>query len=239
MISLFSSSLFLSSITLSSIFRVIYPLSPGNSTAFLAYGEGTMSPMQEDPTLAPWKRLGETLAGSFAARARGLLATDFDIFGREGEEIGRLRIDGTEGAELEAGDLKARIERSEHTGYTMLSNGATILAAEPAGALITPEIRCVGRPYKGRLSLLRNTAEAGPAGTKRRRALPEASRIGTTRPSSTPATKAPYPSPSSSSSLPSRSDAGPTTSCIRDEPSCTTSHQYVSHQRLATKRLTC
>jgi len=123
-----------------------------------------MSPMQEDPTLAPWKRLGKTLAGSFAARARGLLATDFAIFGREGEEIGRLRIDGTEGAELEAGDLKARIERSEHTGYTMLSNGATILAAEPAGALITPEIRCVGRPYKGRLSLLRNTAEAGPAG---------------------------------------------------------------------------
>jgi hypothetical protein len=123
-----------------------------------------MSSMQEDPTLAPWKRLGETLAGSFAARARGLLATDFAIFGREGEEIGRLRIDGTEGAELEAGDLKARIERSEHTGYTMLSDGATILAAEPAGALNTPEIRCVGRLYRGRLSLLRNTAEAGPAG---------------------------------------------------------------------------
>jgi hypothetical protein len=123
-----------------------------------------MSPMQEDPTLAPWKRLGETLAGSFAARARGLLATDFTIFGREGEKIGRLRIDGTEGAELEAGDLKARIERSKRPGYTMLSNGTTILAAEPLGALITPEIRCLGHLHRGRLSLLRNTAEAGPAG---------------------------------------------------------------------------
>ena len=29
-----------------------------------------MSPMQEDPTLTPWRSLGETLEGSFAARAR-------------------------------------------------------------------------------------------------------------------------------------------------------------------------
>jgi hypothetical protein len=149
--------------TLSSSFRVIYPLPPGNSTAFLVYGEGIMSTVQEDPTLAPWRRLGERLAGSFAARARGLLASEYAIQGREGEEIGRLRIHGAEGAELEAGDLEARIEHSAPTRYTMLSGGATILAARPMGALNTPEIWCLDRLYRGRLSLLRNTAEAGVA----------------------------------------------------------------------------
>ena len=123
-----------------------------------------MGPMHEDPTLAPWRRLGEKLAGSFAARGRGLLATEFAIQGREGEEIGRLEIHGAGGAELEAGDLEARIEHSEHTGYTMLSGDAKILAARPMEALNTPEIRCLDRLYQGRLSLLRNTAEAGPAG---------------------------------------------------------------------------
>ena len=123
-----------------------------------------MSTVQEDPTLAPWRRLGERLAGSFAARARGLLASEYTIQGREREEIGRLSIHGAEGAELEAGDLEARIEHSAPTRYTMLSGGATILAARPMGALNTPEIRCLDRLYGGRLSLLRNTAEAGPAG---------------------------------------------------------------------------
>jgi hypothetical protein len=46
----------------------------------------------------------------------------------------------------------------------MLVGGTTILAAGPVGALNTPEIRCSGRVYRGRLSLLRNTAEAGLAG---------------------------------------------------------------------------
>jgi len=122
--------------------------------------------MRKDPTLAPWRRLGETLEGSFTARARGLLASGFAILDREGEEIGRLEIYGAEGAELKAGDLEARIERSARTGYTMLAGGARILAAEPVGALNTPEIRCLDRLYKGRLSLLCNTAEAGPAGER-------------------------------------------------------------------------
>ena len=125
-----------------------------------------MSPMQEDPTLAPWRRLGESLEGSFAARARGLLAPDFAILGREGEEVGCLKIHGPQGAELEAGDLEARIERSAPSGYAMLAGGAKILEAEPVGALNTPEITCLDRLYKGRLSLLRNTAWAGPAGER-------------------------------------------------------------------------
>ena len=122
-----------------------------------------MSPTRRDPKLAPWRRLGESLAGSFAARAGGLLASEFAIWDREGEDIGRLRLHGAEGAELEVGGLEARIERSALTGYTMLAEDATILASVPAGALDTPEIRCLDRLYKGRLSLLRNTARAGPA----------------------------------------------------------------------------
>jgi hypothetical protein len=122
--------------------------------------------MQEDPTLTPWRRLGETLEGSFAARARGLLAPDFAILGREGEEMGRLEIHGAEGAELGAGDLEGRIERSTLSGYTMLTNGAEILKAGPLGAWNTPEIKCLDRLYQGRLSLLRNTARAGPAGER-------------------------------------------------------------------------
>jgi hypothetical protein len=123
-----------------------------------------MRPTQED--LTPWRRLGETLEGSFAARARGLLAPEFAILGREGEEIGRLEIDGAEGAELKAGYLEARIERSALSGYTMLTDGGEILAAEPLGVWNAPEIRCLDRLYQGRLSLLRNTAEAAPTGKR-------------------------------------------------------------------------
>src|SRR5919112_916582 len=108
-----------------------------------------MSPMHEDPVLTHWRRLGETLEGSFAARARGL-----------------LEIHGAEGAELGAGYLEARIERSALSGYSMLMDGAEILTAEPLGAWNAPEIKCLDRLYRGRLSLLRNTAEAGPAGER-------------------------------------------------------------------------
>jgi hypothetical protein len=118
-----------------------------------------MSPTPEDPTLAPWRRLGETLAGSFTARARGLLGSEFSIMNRGGEEVGRLRIDGSEGAQLEAGPLEAHIERVARSRYTMLSGGAEILTA---GASL--EIRCLDRPYEVRLSLLRNSAEAATGG---------------------------------------------------------------------------
>jgi hypothetical protein len=123
-----------------------------------------MSPMQED--LTSWRRLGKTLEGFFAARARGLLASDFAILGREDEEIGRLEIDGAEGAELGVEYLEARIERSVLSGYTMLTDDAEILTAKPLGTWNAPEIKCLDRLYQGRLSLLRNTAEAGPAGER-------------------------------------------------------------------------
>lgn len=113
-----------------------------------------------DPTPLPFGRLGETLAGSFAARARGILGSDFAILDRDGQEVGRLRIHGQEGAELEAGDLEARIERVARSRYTMKAGGREVLAADSN----TLHLSCHDRPYAARLSLLRNTAEAGPAG---------------------------------------------------------------------------
>ena len=123
-----------------------------------------MGPMQQDPALAAWRKLGETLAGSFVARARGPLAPLLAIQDRGGGRIGRLEIHGPEGAELDAGELQARIERPAPSRYAMLAGGKQILAAGPVGSVSTPEIRCFGRLYQGRLSLLRNKAEAGPSG---------------------------------------------------------------------------
>ena len=117
-----------------------------------------MDPM--DPTPAPFRRLGETLGGSFAAHARGILGSDFGILDRDGQEVGRLRIHGQEGAELAAGDLEARIERVARSRYTMKAGGREVLAADSN----TLHITCRDRPYAARLSLLGNTAEAGPAG---------------------------------------------------------------------------
>ena len=106
----------------------------------------------------PFRRLGETLAGSFAAHARGILGSDFEILDRDGQEVGRLRIHGQEGAGLEAGDLEARIERVARSRYTMKAGGREVLAADSN----TLHLSC--HDYSARLSLLRNNAEAGPAG---------------------------------------------------------------------------
>jgi hypothetical protein len=123
-----------------------------------------MDAMQQDP--AAWRSLGEALAGSFAARVRGSLVrtSEFAIQDRQGGRVGRLEIHGPEGAELEAGNLQVRIERPTPFRYAMLAGDKRILAAEPVGSMSTPEIRCFGRPYQGRLSLLRNKAEAAPSG---------------------------------------------------------------------------
>lgn len=117
-----------------------------------------MSPAPEDPT--PWGELREALAGSFAARARGLLGSDFAILDRGGRRIGRLRVRGQEGAQLEAGNLKAEIERATPGRYTMLAGGSEVLCAESAGSPATMIIRCERDPYEASLALLRNTAEA-------------------------------------------------------------------------------
>jgi hypothetical protein len=116
-----------------------------------------MSPTQSDP----WQRLGDTLSGRLEARTRGLLASEFVLLNSEGAEVGRLLIHGPAGADLEAGDAAARIERVGRSGYKMLSSGTEILTS--AGDATSPKLVSHNRPYETSLSLLRNTAEAGPA----------------------------------------------------------------------------
>jgi hypothetical protein len=119
-----------------------------------------MCPVPEDHTFAPWNVLRETLAGSFAAHARGLLTSDFALINRRDREVGRLRVHGPEGAELEAGNLLASIEHTGTQRYAMLAGGVRILSAETTG---TPEamwVRRAERVYETTVALLRNTAEA-------------------------------------------------------------------------------
>lgn len=108
-----------------------------------------------DPT---WRRVEETLSGYFAARARGLLASDFILLDREGVEFGHLELHGPGGAELGAKGLEARIERIAPSRHRMLSGDNEILTS--AGVTTTPEIRYLGTPYKTSFSLFRNTVEA-------------------------------------------------------------------------------
>jgi hypothetical protein len=147
------------------LYHVIYRLPTRNSTTRPTYVKGTMSPVPQDQPLAPWTELRETLLGSFTARARGLFASDFALFDPEGREVGRLRVHGPEGAELEAGSLAARIERSAPRRYTMLAGGTRVLSAETADSPDAMRIRRAERVYDADLSLLRNAAEAlSPAG---------------------------------------------------------------------------
>ena len=117
-----------------------------------------MGPAPEDPTLAPWRELGERLAGYFAARSRGLLASEFVLSSRSGEEFGRLRVHGPGGAQLEVGSTRAEIERT--TRYRMLTGGVQTLVAEPARSAGPLKVRCGSRTYEIRLDLMRNTAVA-------------------------------------------------------------------------------
>jgi hypothetical protein len=126
-----------------------------------------MEPVPVDLTLAPWRALRERLAGYFAARAQGLFASEFVLSNRSSEEFGRLRVHGPEGAELEAGSTRAKIERTPRSRYRILAGDSETLVAKPVRS--TPsvlEVRCGNRTYEVRLNLLRNTAVARSSGNK-------------------------------------------------------------------------
>ena len=125
-------------------------------------------PAPQDPALAPWRQLQERLAGYFAARSRGLLASEFDLARRDGEKFGRLRVHEPGGAEFEAGDVRAAVERAAveraaRSRYRMLVGKAEVLA-EITGSADTPEVRCGERLYEVKLGLLRNMAVARSSG---------------------------------------------------------------------------
>ena len=121
--------------------------------------------MRQDPTLAPWMELRERLAGYFAARSRGLLALEYVLSSQSGEEFGRLRVHGPEGAGLEIGGARAEIERTARSRYRMMIGGAQTLVAEPARSTADVlKVRLGSRTYEARLDLLRNTAVARSSG---------------------------------------------------------------------------
>jgi hypothetical protein len=123
-----------------------------------------MESVPADLTLAPWRGLRERLAGYFAARAQGLLASEFVLTSRSGEEFGRLRVHGPGGAELEAGSTRAKIERTTRSRYRLLTGDGETLVARSAGSSGALEVRCGSRTYEARLSLLRNTVVARSSG---------------------------------------------------------------------------
>ncbi|MDF2701515.1 MAG: hypothetical protein K0S10_459 [Rubrobacteraceae bacterium] len=124
-----------------------------------------MTPSQY-PVPALWGRLGERLAGYFAAGARGITGSELVLSSRDGEEFGRLRVDGPEGARFEAGDVRATVERLASSRYRMLAGGAEVLA-ETAGSADAPEVRCGDHLYEARLGLVRNAAVAhSPVGSE-------------------------------------------------------------------------
>ncbi|HSL00222.1 MAG TPA: hypothetical protein VK869_07775 [Rubrobacteraceae bacterium] len=124
-----------------------------------------MEPSPPEPALAPWQGPQETLGGSLSARPRGIAAPEFVLLDRDGGEFGRMVMHGPEGARLDAGSLRARIERvASPARYRMLTGEAETLVAYPAGSSVAMKIRCAGRPYEAAFYLLRNTAAAAPVG---------------------------------------------------------------------------
>jgi hypothetical protein len=118
----------------------------------------------QNPTPAPWRILQKHLAGYLAARARGFLASEFVLSSRDGEELGRLRVHGPQGADLEAGEVRATIERGAGSRYRMLGGDGRVILEETAGSGDTSEVRCGDRVYEVRLALLRNVAVARSSG---------------------------------------------------------------------------
>lgn len=103
------------------------------------------------------KDLGERLAGSFEARARGLLGTEFVLLARGGEPFGRMRLSGLEGAQIEAGGITVNLERTGRSTYRMLCGGSQLTADGHAGMA---SILLDGRRYEARTHLLRNLSVA-------------------------------------------------------------------------------
>lgn len=117
-----------------------------------------MASPTQTPELIPWNTLQARLAGSFEARAHGLLRVSYTLMNRNGNPFAGLRAQGT-GAALAAGDLEAGIEQTSRNGYRMLSEETELVRATPlAESTDTLRIECAGQVYEARLRLLRNVA---------------------------------------------------------------------------------
>jgi hypothetical protein len=73
-------------------------------------------------------------------------------------------VHGPQGADLEAGDITAAIERGAGSRYRMLDGDGRVILEETAGSGDASEVRCGDRVYEVRLALLRNAAVARSSG---------------------------------------------------------------------------
>lgn len=113
-----------------------------------------------DNAASSWEDLARTLGGSFAARARGLIAPELILLTRAGEPFGRLTAGEAGETRLQAGDLTAWIGPPTGATYGMTTGDAEILAARTTGSAATLALRSGDRAYEARISLLRNSAVA-------------------------------------------------------------------------------
>lgn len=110
--------------------------------------------------LTPWNDLQAALSGTFKARAHGIVSVEYALTDQNGREFGRLRESGGT-TDLDAGALRAAIERTGKHEYRMISGDAEILTAAPIErAADTLGIRCAGRFHEAHVKPFRNTAVA-------------------------------------------------------------------------------
>lgn len=112
---------------------------------------------QHNTSPARWGELRETLGDSFTVRVRGILKQELRLLDRNSAEAGRLGIRSLDGADLRAGNLEARIERSG-SGYRMLSSGVVLGTAGPLAESVS--LSCGGETHEVRASPLCNAASA-------------------------------------------------------------------------------
>jgi hypothetical protein len=114
-----------------------------------------------------WELLRRDLGGSFTARARGLLASEFDLLNPGGQKFGRLLLRGLSAAKFQSGDYSAAFETAGRR-YRMVADGEEVLTAGLRERSINElEISCDEQIYEARINLFRNLALASYPGDER------------------------------------------------------------------------
>ena len=111
-----------------------------------------------EENLTTWEDLARGLGGSFAARARGVIAPELILLTQRGEPFGRLTAGEDGRTHLQAGGLTAWIEALPGATYAMTTGDEKTLTTETAGSATDLILRCGDRAYEAHVSLLRNSA---------------------------------------------------------------------------------
>lgn len=123
----------------------------------------TMGHLPRTASPSCWYNLQQTLGGSFTARARGFLATEFVLFNLKSEEFGQLHLSEDSSVEFTCGSSVITVEVSERR-YRMVASGEEVLIAGPKERSTDElEISCGGQNYEARVGFLRNLTIANHA----------------------------------------------------------------------------